>query len=537
MDFSDRFIRQYSILGNSLTTLNNLTDAQLKAQYPDLASCIDAVKRHSVLLTKKSYLDIYYAIIDHADPKIGLVLAAARDNSGNQLFGSTEIVKEFMFGATTDQRQKSDVTFRDHYVFIDGIRRVATSLAASLLIGQLAQIAEQQKHSEYLEKQALQDLDRILQVPTLRDVLAKEKTEIKDNIKSFYFEPKVCKLTNDVRVEVFLSGNNTWSLVNVYPASSDLNTATLSADISDVVNSLTLNSTSSNLLAAPIMAGLENLHQIEFRSRQRDLVIYTELVSVRIREAVTNKNIITPFVWGIDPIALKDYSTNSLLLAVESGKVTSLGTTGTNTDLELNTLYFRQIPNATSTTNTLEYRVSPTMTENVTIEIPALPVDDRANLAATALLNDLFTSKDLNKVLGSIVQNDPTSNLLVYSGIHLVAYTATNDITEFVVDIIDIPEDLEIALGNRLTPITTFSSKPRSITVKAYYEKTLAQASNLLTDAEGKALLVKAKPASIVQRMIDIRESQYKSYYPKDYYPQPPHVYDPHSYRTNKNRL
>jgi len=520
MDFSDRF-NSYTI---DFNTLNSLSEAQLTTNYPELVNCIQSVKRHSILLTKKSNLEIYLAITEHADPKIGLILAAARDNSGNQIFGSTEIVKQFMFGDNTTEIQSSDVTFRDHAVFIDGIKRVAIALASSLLIGQLAQIPEQLKHAEYIEKEALKDLDRILQVPTLTTV--KESKQEETTYKSFYFEPLTFTITTELTVEVFLSGSNNWVLVNTYPIDQKISTGIIAIDIADTINRITLTSSSSNLIASIIMAGENNLHQIDFRTRQRDLVVYTDLVSVRFSSTPTTSTL--PFTWGIIPTLLKNYNVNSLLLAVESTRISSLPTLADD-NKELNTLYFRQIPDALLTSNTLEYRISPTMTESVSIEISDDPDTDRANAAATALLNSLFELKESNKVLASIIQNDPVSSTEVYSGIHLVSYTATRKITEFILDVLVIPSDLEVAIGTKYFPITRFSTKPRSITVKAYYQSTFSP----LDEAEGKGLIVKAKPSSITQRMTDIKEAQYVSYSPRNYYPMPPQVYDPWSFNQN----
>lgn len=532
MDFSDRFTIEYSSLDPK--TVDTVPEQQFQSLYPIFSEMVQSVKRHSVLLSKKSRSEIYYAITQHADPKIGLILAAARDNSGNQLFATTDIVKQFMFAKDTDQSQKSDVIFRDKMVFVDGIRRVSTALAASLLIGQLAQVPEQQKHSEYLEAQALTDLDRILQVPTLQDLLKSDTRSTEDTlIKSFYFTPGHHKLTTPVTLEIFISGANNWILVDSYL--DELNTATITADIADAINSFTLTSQTSNLVAAPVLSGESALHRIDFSSRRRDLVVSTELISVRFTS--TNNVIKIPFRWGVDTANLSDYYINSLILATQLGKVTSLGTATPDEDVKLNVLYFRQRNDITPTTDDIEYRISPTMDDSRFITIdPQYNPSDRANGAVTALLNDLFEEKDLNRVLGSIVQNDPNTNTLVYAGIHLVSYVINNRLTQFILDVLSLPEDLEVALGNKLGPITSFSSKPRSVTVEAYYERALADSVNPLDKFEGKSLIVKTKPASILQRMNDIKEAQYITYSPKQGYPIPPSV--PDYYRHNpKNYL
>lgn len=526
MNFSDRFTLLYS--GLNIATIDILSEQEFNANYLILNEMILSVKRHSVLLSKKSRSEIYYALTEHADPKIGLILASARDKSGNQIFATTDIVKQFMFAQETDEAQSSDVTFRDKTVFVDGIKRVSTALAAALLIGQLAQVPEQQQHSEYLEKQAIADLDRILQVPELQDLIKADtlaKSDDEKVIKSFYFKPGVYELANPLLMQVFISGSNNWILVGSY--SNKVNTATLIAELADTINSYTLTSQISNLVAAPVLAGDNSIHRLDFSSRSRDLILSSELVSVRF---ISNDNSVkVPFIWGIDLYNLTNYYLNSLILITQIGKVTSLAGSSDDDKLKLNVLYFQQRTDITPTTDDIEYRISPTMDETrfITIESTA---QDRAAGATLALLNDLFEEKANNNVLGSIIQNDPETNTLVYSGIHLVSFIINNSITEYILDIVSLPEDIELALGNKLGPITSFSNKPRSVTVIAYYERQLADSINLLDNFIGKSLLVKSKPASIVQKMNDIREAQYISYKPKQGYPMPPATVDAYNY-------
>lgn len=526
MNFSDRFTLLYS--GLNIATIDTLSEQEFNANYALLNEMILSVKRHSVLLSKKPRSEIYYALTEHADPKIGLILASARDKSGNQIFATTDIVKQFMFAKETDEAQNSDVTFRDKTVFVDGIKRVSTALAAALLIGQLAQVPEQQQHSEYLEKQAIADLDRILQVPELQDLIKADSLSRSDQekvIKSFYFKPGVYKLSSPLLMQVFISGSNNWILVGSY--SSEVNTATLIAELADTINSYTLTSQVSNLVAAPVLAGDNSIHRLDFSSRSRDLVLCNELISVKF---TTNDNSVKiPFVWGVDILNLSNYFLNSLILMTQIGKVTSLDWATNDEKLKLNVLYFKQRTDITPTTDDIEYRISPTMEETrfITIESTA---QDRAAGATLALLNDLFDEKANNNVLGSIIQNDPETNTLVFSGIHLVSFIINNSITEYVLDIISLPEDIELALGNKLGPVTSFSNKPRSITVKAFYEQEVLDSVELLNKFTGKSLLVKSKPASIVQKMNDIREAQYISYKPKQGYPMPPATADAYNY-------
>lgn len=531
----------YKFTKDSLNLIDNLTEQQFIAQYPILAEMVSSVKRYSVLLTSKKRLEIYYAVIEYADPKIELFLAAARDNSGNQLFPTNTILRQFMFGTSTTDTISADVTFKEKDIFVDGIKRVSVALAAALLIGQLAQVPEQQKHSEYIEKQALADLARILQVPSIQDLQKKEEQAETALIKSFYFKAGVYDLPQtptpiSISMEVYLApASSTWLTVNTY--TSSINTATLIADLADTINSYTLTSmdSQSNLVAAPVLAGEDGLHRLDFSTRKRDLVVCTELLSVRFTP--TYNDVELPFKWGVDTQNIASYYLNSLILTTQSGKVNSVSPSSTSADdIKLNVLYFRTIPNVVPTTNDIEYRISPTMDETrfITVESPVYD-NDRANGAVTALLNDLYDDKSNNLVLGSIVQNTPNTTNSVYAGLHLVSYIINNSITEYILDIVSLPEDIELAVGNKLGPITSFSSKPRSITVPTYYEQAISDALSMLDKAEDKSLTVKSKPSKILQRMNDIRQAQYISHTIKQGYPMPPatandYLYHPKNY-------
>lgn len=519
MDFSDRFTRIYPTLDP--TTIDQLQLNEFNTQFPELNKVTDIVKRHSVLLQNVSRLEVYSAIVDHADPRIGLWLAAARDNAGDQLFGSTTIVKDIMFGESTADTAPTGLQYIDRGAFIDGITRISATLAASLLIGRFAQVPEQQAHSAFLERSAVADLERILQVPELQDLVRRDQRRINDNIdvRSFYFTPGTFTLNDPLICEVFLSGFNSWLQVATY--TNSVNTATIAAEVSDTINSLTLNSTTSNLVAAPVLAGENDLHQIKFNSRARDATISSELASIRFNQQLT------PFKWGIEVSELEYFALNSLIIATQAGRVSTLSGNSNDQQVQLNVLYFRQLDNVTPTTNDIVYRISPTMDTNATVTIAA-STDSRPSDASLALLNDLFETKEANRVLAGIVQNDPNEATPSYSGIYLVAYVVSNQITEYILDLISYPEDLEVSLGNRLGPVTSFSNKPRSITVTTLYDSSLAEEPNTTINESPIRgdLIVANKKSDIVQRIKDIRDAQYISYKPKEGYPTPPFVHN-----------
>ena len=532
MEFSDRYTSLYS--GLNLTTLDTLTDEQFKNSFPKLHNAVMSVRRHSVLLSKKSRVEIYYAITEHADPKIGLILAAARDKEGNQLFPTTSYVKEFMFSITSTDSANSNVAFAERTVFVDGIERVAIAMAASLLIGQLAQLKEQQDHSVYIESQAIKDLDRILQVPELAQLVNTQSKKLVDEVefKSFYFEPKEVKLNEPLTMEVFITGSqNIWNVVEIY--TDTVSTDTIISDLCDYINSFTLQANLSNLVASAVLAAEKNLHRIDFSSRQRSIDITYELISVRFSSALLGFN------WGVKSDELKEYKLNSLILTTLQGKVAT-STVAKLDDRGLSVMYFRVKLGVVPITNTITYRISPTMTENKVLTMPAVNtlynLTDRESIVSATLLNDLFQAKDLTKVLASIVQNDPSNNAIQYSAIELIAYSAAYPESELILDVLQLPEDIEIALGNKYAPVTTFSNKPRSITVKTVLDRNLANLNLSVNGIETPPLLATAKKPKILERLNDIRDAERISYSRlRQVYNNPPNIYSP--YFNDKNNL
>jgi hypothetical protein len=514
MEFNDRF-------GTTLTGVNldTITDVQLSSISPVLYEMVTVIRGYSVLIRRKSIREIYEVIINQSDPRIALILAASRDNSGNQLFPTLTIVKTFMFGTVDDTVVKADVSFNEKSIFISGIRRVSCALSAAYLIGQLSQVPEQAQHSIILEKQAIDDLDRILKVPELKSAIqqAHNNEETKPRI---YFEPTKINIGDRVlKVSVYLSTiSSLWVDVNNY--TNTINITNIIADISDYINEATLNSKTSNILASPVMSGILNLHYIEFDSRLRKVEINTELVSVKFSFTDSQGTFIElPFKWGLDNKNLLPYAVNSCLIQVDqSGNASAIESV--NDEYKLDTIYFRtrevddagnEIIIADGTIDNLEYRISPTQVDSILLEVAYDSLEDRPNLMAVSLLNSLFEFKAETKVLGSIIQNDPVTVTTPMTGLQLVAWTITNKEVDLILDILDIPLDIEIALGNIKGPMTTFSNKPRSVRVKTQFERQ----SNILEEDmsnSSRVKLIRNRQSSLLTKLNDIRESDYKSY-------------------------
>jgi len=487
--FGDRFIYNNPNLAAALPGLDGMSDQQLAALSPMLAQMGNMVRRHSILLRSTKLAEIYRVITEQADPRIGLRLAAAKNAEGIPIFPTVEAVKAAMYGPASP----TDNTFADDYLnmFVDGIRRVSVALAASWMVGQYAQIEEQRKHGELLEKQALADLDFLIQTYAKSKGTALTPEPSKN--QAFYFEDTEVQLQQTLVVEIYMpnSGTTNWTLVGNY--TGRLQTGTLVADICDVINGLTLNQQRGNILAAPVLAGGNGLHRIDVEARVRDSVVSFELICLRIRFQGAPQ-VELPFRWGVDINQLRTETLNSTLVQVERGVVQTVSPQQRQQQARTPTvLYFRRgpvdaggnpldafgqpIPTPAWATANLTFRVSPTMNANDTVVIQRLVGPDQAQLdahrysqVALALLNRLFDLKSGPvRALGALIRNDDPGQTEAMAALELVAYTLNQLETWMILDVLELPPDIQMATGDLLGPITSFSNKPRSIRVPAEF--------------------------------------------------------------------
>lgn len=504
-DFEDRFTYANPALAG--VPIEQLNEEQIAALSPDLVVYSNMVRNHSVLIRNKSLSEIYAACTTISDPRVSLVLAAAKDKNDISLFPDLNLVKAIMFGPA--QPTSSEFQNQALNIFVDGVRRVSTALTAAYLINQLAQIPEQFNHAKYLEQSALEDLDRIIKVADAQNALGGSATTQEDESKAFFFENKTINLGNPLICEVYLpsvglaiGGGASWSIVNTYTGS--LNTARLTSDIADKINELTLISGITNLIAAPILAGALGLHCINIQARTRNSEVAYEVITVRFRNTQDNLSE-TGFRWGIESDKLDIFTVNSNLITVNQGRVASTVVTGLRDPV---VLYFKRapldinnqvldynadiIPDINWQQNTfLEFRISPTQDESVRVPFPwntqvgLLPEEqlklDNLRYADIAflLLNQLFEAKGPTRALGALIRNDDPNQTEPLAAIELVAFSVTNPESWLILDLIEVPPDILVAVGNLSGPTTQFSSKPRSIRVETRYDSSLTSNSQL----------------------------------------------------------
>jgi hypothetical protein len=491
--FDDRFILKYPALAS--VSLEQLTDSQLETIAPDTKVFASMVRGYSVIIRRRSTKEIYEIATLQVDPRIALILAASRDKLGVQLFPNIDTVKALMFGPTDVSTTFEDTSLN---IFVEGIKRVSAALTASILIGQLSQLPEQSQHAVILERQALDDLDRIIKVPDL-EVALKDSTRASNEVDdyAFYFEKKDISLgSSTIRAELFMpsSLSTGWNLVGNY--TGNFTSSQIVADLADAINTVTLVNKSSNIIAAPVLSAGPNLHKIDFLARERDVAITAEVISLKLTYLGNTKKEI-PFKWGISVANLEPTTINSLILSVQQGRAGAVsGSSGSNTSAKSQpvVLYFRRrtistleevidydgnsIPKSIWTNGKLIFRISPNQASSVEIEIPylvntatQLTLDkDRPSQVAEALLNGMYAVKGATRALGSLFRNDDVTNLTSsYSALELIAFSVTNPETWIILDVLEIPLDIEMAVGDLVAPLTPFSNKSRSIRVESVY--------------------------------------------------------------------
>jgi hypothetical protein len=101
-------------------------------------------------------------------------------------------------------------------------------------------------------------------------------------------------------------------------------------------------------------------------------------------------------------------------------------------------------------------------------------------------MNSLQALTATTRLLGCIVRDDLISESAPMAAVELIAWSVTSPITYLVLDILSVPADIEIALGDIRSPQTTFSNLPLTIICKPLYERALgAAAANSITSGGG----------------------------------------------------
>jgi hypothetical protein len=546
-NFGDRFSypAENGVGGTDATEAQSLSDAQLEAESPELAEMASMVRAYSILVSRRPTLEIFNIITTQADPRIALILSAAKRREDNQpLFGGLGAVKEIMYADPARVPAGTGVVNRN--LFSDGIRRVSAALTASILIGQLSQIKEQAEHSKILETQALRDLEQIVETYDLAQqtsTSSTDNTDAEDAPVAFYFETKELEIPAGkyVKVEWQSPGlSSQWSQVGEFTGTLQVFDILLA--IVDDLNTQTILNPETTLLAAAELAGpyfvnpqkptSSQYHTMLFYPRKPTPGTVAFSINVRIQTLLqvggtdstpeTYPLNYAPFIWGPQGESLNNFPVNGSLVVTRYNKI-STSSSGLSTDDEytLIALYIRSNSSLYADpgyeppqTSQLIYRVQPWQPvlnndgpvpeETITVDIVRLTDDDpvvqreldltRFSQIAVELINSLANISLETRVTGAIIRNDPTLASGAAAAVELIAWSASNVITHIVLDILQVPPDIEIAVGDRLRPRTLYSANPKSLHVKNPFSTAGTGPVDGLLRKEQAYVLKKTKP-------------------------------------------
>jgi hypothetical protein len=374
--------------------------------------------------------------------------------------------------------------------FSDGIRDVSVRFAASIFVGAFATQPFQKDTAEWLYRTAIDNLQRIIDLQQKATAIAAlTKTDAALDLARFYFQPAYIQVADPIEVSFFIPNfvsNSNWVLVREYLPGTYIHTRQIAADIAFAINTYTLDPLNrTNLIAAVNQAGDQEYPYIDFCMRSMVVGFISELISIRI-QYTNNPTQLLPFTWGLLLSDLKPYAINSQILILKNPKESTLTalTVDTSNRTGRTVLYFRASPTVTIPTGDLTYRVSVTedLIETATIVPSTAP---RYSQAALALVNALHNQRAKTKLLGSLIQNDPASTIGGVAGVDLLAWRATNPETKLVLDVLSIPTDLEIALGDETGPHIDFTTNPLTALVSPNFQKSIPASNSGTSAGEG----------------------------------------------------
>lgn len=517
LSFEDRFSYpdpNGPATGTSKSVAQSLSDAEIEALSPPLVEMVQMVRGYSVILQSATTLEIFNTITTDSDPRIALILAAARSREDNKLlFAGLGAVREVMFA---DSSRPNSTGFTNRSLYSDGIRRVSVALTASRILARLSQISEQAEHSKVIEQQALEDLDRIISTWESSGNSSLNSDSEDEVPGSFYFEPKTMAIPADKQVVVRWQSpalGTGWVDVAIY--TGNIETWQIVSSIADSINSAGMGNPDSVLLAAPKLNGpilTTNLHPnsfpyhiLDFYPRKPVPGVISYSINIFIDTVLIDGETETepgeyplnrsPFCWGTEPDSVNNYNINGSMIIIRYNKLGSARATAE--DYNPFVLYARNgvryvaEDNSPPSTSEIEYRVQPyqpkfansfdeddfllDMTATVKIPFPRLISSDtqeqldldnnRFSQFILAVTNSI-ASLDVEALLTTaIIRNDSLAFSDPMGALELVASIRNMTISGIILDILSVPKDIELSTGDRARPLVNFSNKPRSAIV------------------------------------------------------------------------
>lgn len=419
-------------------------------------------------------------------------------------------------------------------LFSDGVRRASAALAASILMAELPEIqreyaakVEEQAIADldriiatYEIQSQLPSSDKTAEPAPIAFYFEPLDFEIDPTLELAveWYSPSIVNTWTSV--QTYTGKISTWHIVsdladslNMY-TSQDVDKALLAtADLSGPLLGSTYYHTLSFYPRKPIngVLGYSINVKIELRplgSTSEPPVIPGGLTENEAEDIYG----LSPFKWGPYPSSINTYPINGKIIVLYFGKSAALNPQELNDAYIPTVLYFRNKfrytgqptslldpddplsePDLSSIVTppeaNLKFRVQPwhpnlAAIDNQPVDV-TVPFDriisdgsisqveldnSRYSQIAVRLLYEMSYIDLATKATGCIVRNDPVQQSQPLSGLELVAWGISKSISHIVLDVLEIPQDLEMATGDLTGPKTSFSSNPRSLRVKVQNE-------------------------------------------------------------------
>ena len=475
---------------------------------------INSVRRASVTLNDRSSISddvIKDTAIYDSFPRVMLRLATTKDKDGNPLF------KGIGYGVNYEEQQEVIYKVLINEPFSSGLIRVVAMFTAAKLIRSIPLNSDMKflDSSKFIEEQAIEDLNNILGIlmdkPNIVDVLTKSSQSFSlffsqeldyNSIPPYVFdqvEEDIAYLEGIQLHDSIKVSNNHFSFIHLYMSNGNNVLETEipirhGADISEVINDIanTINKSSNfNLIASisinpTIKTSIKyskkelyygttenphkeitsyiypNIHRLDIVSKSISVNTYKELIS--ISSITKDKNgIIVGGVTGLVHGNINNYKNltskgpHSLLIEVKTD--TSLKVVENVDTQNIDTFHFKYKKGYIHIGN-----------GNILIRISNLPDTSYPTQWNIDISEGLDISQVVNKIHDSFYKRRSntqiTTSINNINTIQIIPFVLCQKEVRIVVDILNLPEGIEVASGDVLKVITSYGTS-RSISIKS----------------------------------------------------------------------
>lgn len=521
----------------------------------DTATALIMTRSLSTLLASATDAEITNALLSHAVPRVRLYILAATDPNGNNIFYTVLSDMADISKASAAESLVDSVMAEPS--ISEGIRRIAAAFACSwLIISKFSVLDSQQKQGEYMEKQALADLDRLTKGHLLHSAISSAAAAAKNTLPigpALYIATQLDPNTVDTttnsgtgfsgaqlpyigatqagQVSLYVNGvlvtasvaagdapitvaNNIVQAFNVLPAG-------LAPNVNLAASEIVTNIDSAYFQDNDPVTGLPFMRNISYVRKMAKIVILPKDYDLTLEVAVASIQLASPIqgtsmpvqytpgigglVYGTDTatVNLTALGPHAIAVELKSGKVTSLSSTiGTSSQPISDTLFFLGAC-TDAFASQMTYRVN-----DSTVHTMAVPEGTDACGIAELLAQDLAANAQNLRLLGAV---RPSSLITIDStpifapGLELVAFGLENELSKVVFYLLSVPAGITFGVvPNTLATSAVFDNRPKSIVVTTDVAKHAGQGNfSSIDERQGNVIQVTYIPTPGLQNLLD----------------------------------